>query len=107
MTSVFLSHSSKDRDLARRIAKDLKNHSIKVWFDEWEIHVGHSISQMIERGLEKADFVAVLLTKHSVNSGWVEKEWQAKIGEEAAKRKVIILPLLGANCPIPALFGDK
>jgi len=107
MITVFLSHSSRDKDLARRIAKDLKSHSIKVWFDEWEIHVGHSISQMIERGLEKADFVAVLLTRHSVNSGWVDKEWQAKIGEEAAKRKVIILPLRGENCRIPALLRDK
>jgi hypothetical protein len=107
MITVFLSHSSRDKDLARRIAKDFKNHSIEVWFDEWEIHVGHSISQMIERGLEKADFVAVLLTKHSVNSGWVDKEWQAKIGEEATKRKVIILPLLGENCRIPALLRDK
>jgi queuine/archaeosine tRNA-ribosyltransferase len=107
MTNIFLSYSSKDKDLARRIAEDLKSHSVKVWFDEWEIHVGHSISQMIERGLEKADFVAVLLTKHSVNSGWVEKEWQAKIGEEAAKRKVIILPLSGEKCHIPALLRDK
>jgi predicted esterase len=62
MIAVFLSHSSRDKDLARRIAEDLKSHSIEVWFDEWEIRVGHSISQMIERGLEKADFVAVLLT---------------------------------------------
>ena len=107
MITVFLSHSCRDKDLARQIAKDLKSHSIEVWFDEWEIHVGHSISQMIERGLEKADFVAVLLTKHSVNSGWVDKEWQAKIGEEARNRKVIILPLMGENCNIPALLRDK
>lgn len=107
MITVFLSHSSRDKDLARRIADDLKSRSIEVWFDEWEIRVGHSISQMIERGLEKADFVAVLLTRHSVNSGWVEKEWQAKIGEEAEKRKVIILPLRGEACRIPALLRDK
>ena len=107
MITVFLSHSSRDKSLARRIAEDLKTRSIEVWFDEWEIRVGHSISQMIERGLEKADYVAVLLTSHSVNSGWVEKEWQAKIGEEAEKRKVIILPLRGENCRIPALLRDK
>jgi queuine/archaeosine tRNA-ribosyltransferase len=107
MTTIFLSYSNKDKDLARRIAGDLKRHSVKVWFDEWEIYVGHSISQMIERGLEKADFVAVLLTKHSVNSGWVEKEWQAKIGEEATKKKVIILPLKGEKCQIPVLLREK
>lgn len=107
MITVFLSHSSRDKDLARRIAIDLKGHSIRVWFDEWEIHVGHSISQMIERGLEKADFVAVLLSKHSVDSGWVDKEWRVKIGEEATKQKVIILPLKKENCHIPILLRDK
>lgn len=107
MITVFLSHSSRDKDLARRIAKDLKSHSIKVWFDEWEIHIGNSISQKIERGLEDADFVAVLLGRHSVNSGWVEKEWQAKIGEEVVKKKIIILPVRSEKCRIPVLLRDK
>lgn len=107
MITVFLSHSSEDKDLARRIAKDLKNHSIKVWFDEWEIHIGNSITQKIERGLEDADFVAVLLSKHSVKSGWVEKEWQSKIGEEVAEKKIIILPIKGEKCRTPVLLRDK
>jgi len=107
MITIFLSYSSRDKDLAMRIATDLKSHSIKVWFDEWEIHIGNSISQKIERGLEDADFVVVLLTKHSVNSGWVQKEWQAKIGEEVAKKKIIILPLKVEKCLIPVLLRDK
>jgi len=85
----------------------LKTNSIKVWFDEWEICVGDSISQKIERGLENAAFVAVLLTKHSVKSGWVEKEWHAKIGDEVADKKVIILPIKGDKCRIPVLLRDK
>jgi len=107
MISILISYSARDKGLAKRIADDLKSRSLEVWLDEWEIHVGHSISQMIERGLEKADFVAVLLTKHSVKSGWVEKEWQAKIGEEATKRKVVILPLRGEHCRMPFLLRDK
>ena len=85
----------------------MRSRSIVVWFDEWEIHVGDSITQKIERGLDKADFVAVLLTKHSVSSGWVDKEWRPKIAEEAERRKVIILPLKAENCPIPVLLRDK
>ena len=82
MTLVFLSHSSKDKPLARKIAEKIKDVGIKVWLDEWEILVGDSITQKIQTGLESANYVAVLLTKHSVKSGWVEKEWQSKIGGE-------------------------
>lgn len=107
MITVFLSHSSKDKDKARRIAENLARYDIKVWFDEWEIKVGESITQKIEKGLQDADFVAVLLTKHSVSSRWVEKEWQGKIGEEAESGKVIILPLRAEICSIPYLLKDK
>lgn len=107
MTAVFLSYSRADLSLATRIAKDLQRHDVHVWFDEWEIKVGDSITQKIERGLEEADFVAVLLTRHSVMSGWVDKEWQSKIGEEAQHRRVHVLPLKGEECEIPLLLKDR
>src|SRR5215467_10156093 len=37
----------------------------------WEIGVGEEFVQKIERGLEEAQFVIVLLTKASVASEWV------------------------------------
>ena len=107
MIGVFLSHSSKDKELALKIAEDLRRNRIPVWLDEWEILVGDSISQRIQEGLTKMELIAVLLTKHSVASGWVEKEWQSKIGSEAVSRKVAILPLKGDECRIPPLLTDK
>ena len=105
--TIFLSHSTEDKPLARRIATDLRDHGIEVWFDEWEINVGDSISQKIQQGLQDADYVAVLLSKHSVASGWVDKEWQSRIGQEATTRKTIILPLKAEDCELPPLLADK
>jgi len=51
--------------------------------------------------------VAVLLTQRSVESGWVEKEWQSQVGVEASFRNVVILPLKDNECSIPALLRDK
>ena len=75
MSSVFLSYSSNDKPLAERLALDLSNRGIKVWLDEWEIVVGDSISQKIQEGLRQCQFVAIILTRNSIASGWVEKEW--------------------------------
>ncbi len=107
MALVFLSHSSCDKELARRLAIDLRMSRIRVWFDEWEIHVGHSISQRIGKGLDEADFVVVLLTKQSIASGWVQKEWMSRIGDEAISQGIFVLPVLAEDCVIPRLLQDK
>lgn len=107
MAKVFISYSSKDKQLARKIAIDLRRVGIDVWLDEWEIVVGQPIVQRVQEGLEGSQFVAVLLTKHSIKSGWVEKEWQSKIGEEAKHKRAVVLPLKADNCEIPLLLRDK
>jgi hypothetical protein len=79
MSTLFLSHSSKDCEPVLRLAKDLRKRGISVWLDEWEIDVGDPITEKIQAGLSHAQYVAVWLTKDSVNSGWVTKEWHTKI----------------------------
>ncbi|MBK8176492.1 MAG: TIR domain-containing protein [Rhodospirillales bacterium] len=107
MSDVFLSYSSKDKVSVTRLAKDLRSRHVSVWLDEWEIEVGESITQKIEEALKQAKYIAVWLTQNSVNSGWVSKEWHAKIYQEISCAKVIILPLLGEKCDIPLFLADK
>ncbi len=104
---IFLSYSNKDKSLARKIARDLGKKGINVWLADWEIFVGDSISQKIQNGLKKTRFIAVLLSKHSIKSNWVEKEWQTKIDCEVRDGNVTILPLKADDCEIPPLLKDK
>jgi hypothetical protein len=104
---VFLSHSSADKMLARRLAAGLRDAGVKVWFDEWSIETGDSISQAIQDGLRESDFVAVLLTRQSVEHGWVEKEWQSRIALEAKTGRKLILPLKADDCELPPLLADR
>jgi hypothetical protein len=85
----------------------MKTLGIDVWLDEWEIRVGDPITQKIQLGINESDFVAVWLTKHSVRSGWVEREWQSRYGLEVTTGRVTVLPLLGERCDVPALLRDK
>ena len=54
---IFFSHSSKDKELARRIANDLSNKGIPVWFDEWELTVGDSLQEKISSGIQKSGWL--------------------------------------------------
>jgi hypothetical protein len=104
---VFISHSKKDRDLAIRIATDLKNNKIAVWFDEWEIFVGDSIVRKLQDGLNSCDFLSIIFTKDSINSNWVEREWQSILYKETIDKNVIIMPIKGDNCELPLILRDK
>jgi hypothetical protein len=73
-TRIFLSHSSKDKRDVRHLAEDLKGMGLDVWLDEWEILVGDRVTQKIQEGLKNTRYLAVWLTRHAVESGWVETE---------------------------------
>jgi hypothetical protein len=105
--TVFISYASKDRDFAERLAADLKNSGAGVWFDQWEIKVGDSITQKINEGIRDNDYLAVVLSPDSVASHWVKKELNAAMMKELNSRSVVVLPILYRDCKIPSLIADK
>jgi hypothetical protein len=104
---VFLSHNSADKPLARRLAHDLQTANVDVWLDQWQIGVGDAFEQCIEQGLAQADFVIVLLTRGSVASEWVNREWRDKIAREAATRRIVVLPVRAENCELPDFLAQR
>jgi len=104
---VFISHSSKDKQFARWISVDLRSAGHRIWFDEWDIKVGDSIPRKIGHGLDACDYLIVVLSKHAVDSRWVENEWHTKYWDEIEKNKVMVLPLLKEDCLIPSLLKTK
>ncbi len=104
---IFVSYSSKDKEAVHQLAGDLSSAGLKVWIDEWEIRVGDPITQKIQQGLENCRYVAIWLTNHAVNSGWVQREWQAKYNKEVSTGSVYVLPLRADDCKIPELLRDK
>ena len=104
---VFLSHCITDRDLARRIATDLKNNGTTVYLDEWKVFDGNSMVKKLQRGLNSCDFLCIIFTKKSNNSNWVEKEWQSLLYKEINNRKITILPIKGDDCAMPLVLMDR
>lgn len=107
MPRVFISHSSKDKIVAERLAKDLRAHGHWVWLDAWRIKVGQCIMREIEHGLETADFVIVLLSNHAVESQWVDREWKTAYWDELKDNSIVVLPACIEHCHIPKLLQTK
>ena len=105
---VFVSHSSRDKEVAERLAVALSVQGYSVWFDAWELLAGQNIVDAVYKGITASRFMVVLLSKQSVQSQWVISEFTAARSQEIKAREVIILPVMIEACEIPGpLMGMR
>lgn len=107
LPSVFLSHNHADKPFVRRLAADLDNQGIPYWLDEAEIKIGESLIDKIRAGIDKVDFVAVVLSPNSVASPWVQREVDVAMNQEIMGRRVKVLPLIYKACDLPGFLLGK
>jgi len=101
---IFISHSSADSDFVDWLADGLTSFGLPIWYDKWEIMVGDSIVRKINEGLKTADYLAVVLSRASVMSRWVQEELNAATMSMIESEGVYVLPLLIEDCEIPPLL---
>jgi hypothetical protein len=71
---VFLSHSSKDRNFASRIARVIRAHGVPVWYSETNILGAQQWHDEIGAALKRCDWFLILLSPAAVRSNWVKHE---------------------------------
>jgi hypothetical protein len=71
---VFLSHSSKDRKVAARIAASLREHGVPVWYSETNLLGAQQWHDEIGEALARCDWFAILLSPQATRSKWVKRE---------------------------------
>lgn len=104
--SIFLSHSRFDKPFVRKLASHLQSKGVRIWLDEAEISPGDSIITKIQRGLEEMRYLAVVLSRQSTKSAWVEKELNAALMDSLSSRAIKVIPILIEDCQIPFLLRD-
>jgi len=93
---VFISHSKKDRWIARQISDLIiakcRRHRVSTFLDEKDIEGGQSIPVSVRRHLQNCDELLILLSAYSVSRPWVLVELGAAWGME--KRIVSLIDKL-------------
>ena len=107
LSSIFLCHSSKDKEMVRKLAGDLIRKGAKVWLDEAEILVGDSIVEQIQAGISESDFLGVVLSPTAVKSIWVRREVEAALMTEIGSGRTKVLPILVEECDVPPFLKAK
>ena len=73
-TYVFISFSSKNREVADALAYYLRNHGIPVWIAPESIPIGRDYADEIYGAISNCSVFILLLTKESQSSVWIPKE---------------------------------
>ncbi len=91
---VFICHASEDKeDFVRPLAERLRQQHIEVWYDEFSLSIGDSLTQKIDEGLAKSRFGLVVLSPCFFNKPWAGRELKGLIAREMAEKKDLILPI--------------
>ena len=90
---VFISHASEDKDaIVRPLATELERLSVRVWYDEFSLKLGDSLSASIDKGLKESRFGLLVLSKSFLVKNWPEYEYRSLLTRQIDGEKVI-LPL--------------
>lgn len=90
---LFISHAFEDKDaVARPLATELSSLGVRVWYDEFALQVGDSVSESIDRGLSRSRFGVLVLSKVFFQKFWTNRE-KGGLVARAVTQGNIILPI--------------
>jgi hypothetical protein len=91
---AFVSHDSRDKEVARTIAVNLQKMLCPVWYDEFSLKVGDNLRDSIEKGLKECRKCVLVLSPHFLsNNGWTKKEFDSVFTREILEETVLVLPV--------------
>jgi len=89
--NIFISSSHKDRDLARDLARRLKEAGVQSTYSELTLSAGSKYEKMFMELLKDADEIIPILSSNSVDNFWMMFE----IGAASSLRKKITPVVVG------------
>ncbi|NEQ50975.1 MAG: tetratricopeptide repeat protein [Leptolyngbya sp. SIO3F4] len=82
---IFISHSSKNDDVVKKLRELLERHNLETWVDSREFTGGDALSATIEENIRTARHFLVVLSIDSLSSTWVQRE--VKLALEVAEQR--------------------
>jgi hypothetical protein len=87
----FISHATEDKDrFVRPLAHALAAFGAKVWYDEFSLKLGDSLSASIDNGLANSRFGIVVVSPAFISKPWPKRELQGLVSCEIEGRSVIL-----------------
>lgn len=102
---LFISHSTQDDDLVRRLRRALADLGQDGWIDSRELRGGDPLWPEIEAAIGAAAGLAVIVSTHGLQSKWLGKELKQALKLQAARGadSFPVIPLAVDGCKLGVL----
>lgn len=88
---AFISHATEDKDdFVRPLAEILREYGFRVWYDEFELEIGDSLRESIDKGLVNSRYGIVVLSPKFLDKDWTKYELNSLVAKEVEGVKVIL-----------------
>lgn len=88
---LFICHASEDKNgVARPLAEAFIREGLRVWYDEFTLTVGDSLSRSIDYGLANSRFGVVILSPSFFRKEWPRRELDGLTAKEIHFGKTIL-----------------
>jgi hypothetical protein len=87
--SCFISYSSKDEELARKLYDNLQGQGVRCFYAPEDMKIGDKIRTRIDESIRVHDKLLLVLSETSVTSQWVEQEVETALAREREGRTVL------------------
>ncbi len=91
--SCFISYSSRDEAFAKRLYADLQSNNVRCWFAPEDLKIGDKFWHRIDESIRLYNKLLIVLSEHSVQSDWVEREVMAAF-EKEKQGKMVLFPIM-------------
>jgi hypothetical protein len=98
---VFLSYSSADSQWAEKLIKIIKGRGLSVWTAERDLKQGQHWQDELERALDSACAIVLLVGPKSAHSKTQQMEWRAALEESWTHSFKPLLPVLIKGAELP------
>ena len=93
VSSVFLSHSSKDAAFVRKLYGDLRARGVRCFYAPHHLRGGRDLRRQLRDAIHVNDRTLLVLSPHSIESAWVEDEIQTAFDRETSEGRRVLFPI--------------
>lgn len=98
VADFFISHASEDKDtLVRELANNLMINGALVFYDEYSIKLGDSLSESINKGISNAHHAIIVLSNFFFEKNWTNSEMQALFNRSLSREFRMLIVYHGVS----------
>lgn len=88
---LFVSHASEDKEnIVKPLVKELEKYGLRVWYDEFELKIGDSLSESIDKGIINSKNGLIIVSNNFLNKNWTDYELKSFMIKEIEQGREIL-----------------